>query len=801
MTSKSTLEDLIKNNGLSEVDLKRVMKEEHCHAIAMELGEEWETLAAFIGISDIAVGDIKERHQEPRKRRLELLKKWKKLHGSEATYDKMASGLVQINNRELIEDLMRLVRSGIHGQKEACGIYQGQSTRKTRKRKKHCCNNGYKSMVIQCVSMFVYFMLLPILWDYMHKKLNAFESNTVHVPRPDFTCPHVWQPDSFTSTIAQWNPKFNGTDCNQSVGHDLPLLDGLFVGREDDIIEVVRKAMNANILNINGAPGFGKSTVAIHAGYWLFKNCTSVRYINIEELSLTTQSDQFWKNRDTKLNQQGTALTATSTSNPLIANKGAEPNTLESSYIMELKQWSKVINHTTILILDNADDILSGHSSHRTSFIDMIKELVHNSKFHLHIIVVSQESLLFLLEYFDRWIVKELNQTASVKLLTKIVLDFADSQSELKKLAGLVQGCPLALNVIGNLLKIHGQNIIHELKYDLQQRPMNVLDKVSDQRQRFRAIMDLVFFRLEILKCGYIASLFPGSFSREAGTAILSSMKCLEMFEKQSLLDSYFLGNHRRYKMHRLIREYLKENVNATDMILFEKRLCKYYTKFLLKYAMESELNDSDQHMLKNAESKNINLFKTVMLHNLSKNFSNEELASLAFLVSMKNIEMQELESILKLYLKSLNHMRELLNPVVCGKFISYMVNHLYRRCPYREMYGEQEIFYPCSNVLDCEIVTELLSMCSTLKICQEEEKFLQSILNCSCHHKVEAVSFYKDFLIATVTVIILSIFLVCTVSGIELCCGLCALIILFPVIMIVSNMVLGEDNSMRFCP
>ena len=74
--STNYFEDLIKKNGLSEVDLKWVMKEEHCHAIAMELaGEEWEILAAFIGVSDIAVDDIKERHQEPRKRRLALLKK------------------------------------------------------------------------------------------------------------------------------------------------------------------------------------------------------------------------------------------------------------------------------------------------------------------------------------------------------------------------------------------------------------------------------------------------------------------------------------------------------------------------------------------------------------------------------------------------------------------------------------------------------------------------------------------------------------------------------------------------------
>ena len=119
-------------------------------------------------------------------------------------------------------------------------------------------------------------IMFSALKEYIHKN----ESNTV--PHPG---PHVL-PDRFTSTIAQWTPKVNGsTDCNQSVGHDLPLLDGLFVGREQDTIEVVRKAMNANILNINGAPGFGKSTVAIHAGYRLFKDCISVRYIDIEEVS------------------------------------------------------------------------------------------------------------------------------------------------------------------------------------------------------------------------------------------------------------------------------------------------------------------------------------------------------------------------------------------------------------------------------------------------------------------------------------------------------------------------------------
>ena len=65
---------------------------------------------------------------------------------------------------------------------------------------------------------------------------------------------------------------------------DSPILyHDLFVGRENDVEEVVRRVASAHIVNINGAPGFGKSTLAIHVGYELVKKGTSVRYINVED--------------------------------------------------------------------------------------------------------------------------------------------------------------------------------------------------------------------------------------------------------------------------------------------------------------------------------------------------------------------------------------------------------------------------------------------------------------------------------------------------------------------------------------
>lgn len=204
-----------------------------------------------------------------------------------------------------------------------------------------------------------------------------------------------------------------------------------------------------------------------------------------------------------------------------------------------------------------------------------------------------------MLENFNQWTVRQLSQQASVEFLNKLAPDIASNQ--MTEIAELLQGYPLALKVIGNILNIYGQSIIQELEYELQQQLISVLDKVSDQRQRFSIMMDLVLSKLEFLKkCGYSVSLFPGSFSREAGAKILSKV-CLELFEKHSLLEEYFFGNQHRYRMHRLIREHLKEKVNKSSNIKFQKQFCAYYIHFVLNHTwitMIEEEPDINQHEL-----------------------------------------------------------------------------------------------------------------------------------------------------------------------------------------------------------
>ena len=75
----------------------------------------------------------------------------------------------------------------------------------------------------------------------------------------------------------------NTSRCAE-VYSDLPnILSNVFIGRSKDIEEISRRIQTSSIVNVNGAPGFGKSSVVIHTGYVLVDNGTSVRYIDVEE--------------------------------------------------------------------------------------------------------------------------------------------------------------------------------------------------------------------------------------------------------------------------------------------------------------------------------------------------------------------------------------------------------------------------------------------------------------------------------------------------------------------------------------
>ena len=752
MIQPKSLNSLIKESGLTKDDLNKRMKREHCDRIATLVGQDWESLATAIRFKEFEVNDIKEkyRHQEPRDGRIALLRKWRTKYGSDATYANMIHGLEEVQNRELTELVIKQCRECI--QKKRTHV-----DRTEKGLKHHHTNTDHKSKIDVLILVFIlmYSLLLCgcLTIGIQRKLFVILETSHVHI-------------DSAMDLYFSNLPK--DTNCSLQVGHDLPLLHGHFVGRENDIREVITKVKKTNILNINGAPGFGKSTLAIHAGYRLVQNCTSVRYINMEELSqkvlseFTDKSERKskteWKSAN-KFERQTTlsALTANTATSTLVMKENVEFNTDESSdmYVEKLKQWSKSINCTTVLILDNTDIILVG--SLRKKFINVITSLIHSSELHLHIIVVSREKVLFL-ENFDWWTVRELSQQASVELLNELTPDIASNHMTV--IAELLQGHPLALKITGSILHVYGKDSIPEMESELKNRPINVLDKVDshDYGQNFSLMMDSILNQLEFFReCGYTVSLFPGSFSKEAGREILSSIKCLEMLEKHSLLDEYYLGYQHWYKMHRLIREYLHEKVEHNDKILFVEQFCKYYIQFLLRYAKENELNDIDEHIL-SSESKNIDLLEESLLSTMQRNFSARELAVLAFLLSKDHTQMEKLQSMFKLYLKTLDQVCQLLDPAICGGLISDIVKHFYFicKCDTITKFFQKVLEDPCTDIFDCITILNIRRMQSNLNISQQQEALLYHIetLQCLYIYKLLDVNIERVYFIGLVTTV-----------------------------------------------
>ena len=405
-------------------------------------------------------------------------------------------------------------------------------------------------------------------------------------------------------------------EFNSLPSSDLPALSQeAFVGREVDIQEVFNKVTTAHIINVNGAPGFGKSVLAVQVGYKVIRNGTSVRYINLEDkLSLfkfvksqEITNPEFVVTNPAKCPGMNSVVEFHKFT---IAMPMDEPrlSIKNQQYVEDLQSWSATIHCTTVLILDNCDDILA--SSSRNEFIDLINSLVPKSQFNLHIVVVSREKLLFL-NSFACWTVRELSQSASIQLLDQLAP--AVSHDHLREVAELVQGCPLALKVVGQLLHIHGSQLTHKLRKEL----ITVLDKASVRKEKFRALMDVAFTRLgELKECGYSLSLIPGSFHKEAGTTIIktSPEKCLELYVKHSLLDEYFFANHYRYKMHRLIREYVKVKLNTVDKCHFNERFRKYFSDFVLIFATKQELDYVEEHAFW-TEVHNLDYLKMLLLN------------------------------------------------------------------------------------------------------------------------------------------------------------------------------------------
>ena len=107
------LDEILRDLRLSEKALDRPCTADHARDFALHI-TSWQSLAPFIGITDVDEEEIREDAHNARNQKLKLMTRWRQKLGRNATYLHLAKGLAAIERRDLIEKLCEI--AGIGGQ-------------------------------------------------------------------------------------------------------------------------------------------------------------------------------------------------------------------------------------------------------------------------------------------------------------------------------------------------------------------------------------------------------------------------------------------------------------------------------------------------------------------------------------------------------------------------------------------------------------------------------------------------------------------------------------------------------------
>ena len=319
--------------------------------------------------------------------------------------------------------------------------------------------------------------------------------------------------------------------------------DQVFVGREEELNQIMSNLTSSiRIISITGSPGFGKSSLAIHAGYSLEKLGITVYYVDLSQV----------------LDME------------MLKETIKEAISMEHEHYLNISRWLKQLTTKSLLIMDNCDLILHEQKDDTQNFL---KVMIKQSS-HLRIVLTAQQ-ITFFNGPFWQLSVKELSLEDAMVVLRRIypqvTFDFAE------KLAKLVGEVPLALQVVGTLLKEQAtEALYHALKQDLI-RTLSPEELPSDER--VATVLNISYhyldFRFQV--CGRVLANFLGSFHSDVAHYVLEHFgkslpgpwkledteKCLDILRRRSLLS---VNRQRRiYSFHQLIRNFFQLNQEKED--------------------------------------------------------------------------------------------------------------------------------------------------------------------------------------------------------------------------------------------
>ena len=403
-----------------------------------------------------------------------------------------------------------------------------------------------------------------------------------------------------------------------------------FVGRDKDVEKLMDLLDFSNksirIINVIGTPGIGKSTLAIHAVNKMIANGTFAYYVNMAE----------FPEGELKLFLAEKILPLDSLSTAYISKNAA--------YYDELLTWADHQYWNNVILLDNSDGCIN---SQRDTFKEAIEEILQNSDNTIKIVITSRETMPYMDSYYTHVSLMPLSKNASCELL-ELKIPFALNQTEKKAIAKLTGKLPLALQIIGSLLRVtvdhppSPSQIIAELK-----NPIHTLSPPKlDRKMQQNASMSLSYNYLskKLQKIGRYLAHFPASFDKSTACGVLRliSRQSDEYFSSQinelvtrSLLELDEQSG--RYHFHRLLKEFFLTHTTLSEARKFNLFFQGYFAAKL--HEMNSLYMSSPKKALAmlDIDRHNLQYFMTTIQYPVNQTHSYYVEAIVSFALALKS--------------------------------------------------------------------------------------------------------------------------------------------------------------------
>ena len=368
----------------------------------------------------------------------------------------------------------------------------------------------------------------------------------------------------------------------------LPAIPAAFTGRSEQIQWLIHYVVieHISIVAVTGGPGYGKSSVAIVSSHELVKLGIPVYYVSLSEVnSIEAFVMTFMQAVGRKVK------------NEQLPGKG------------EFLSWTSSLDFKTVVVLDNADLLTLMRTDLRNDFLQLLKDATARSS-SIHFVVATRYRFKYANDFAEIHL-STLDSADAIALLRRVVLssrqtsdnmDGSLKDEHLKGIANRTGGIPLALKVVGELVK-SGIVSTAEVLNELAVNPMDALSRESfPPDEQLKRCFSLSYQHLNQSKrnCLIYASRFPGAFDRRARDAIITTMtgdlRCLDQLVDRSLVE--YSSADERYTMHSLLRNFVANSVEERPPKRKYFRLfCSHYIHLLSACITEARTGGDVDHL------------------------------------------------------------------------------------------------------------------------------------------------------------------------------------------------------------